>query len=53
LTVTIEEVCGMTWAELSGDFSTWTIPASRAKNGATQIVPLSAPAQELLCSVPK
>ena len=43
-----EEVAGMTWAELSDDFSTWTIPASRAKNGATHIVPLSAPAQDLL-----
>jgi hypothetical protein len=26
----------MTWAEVADDFSTWTIPASRAKNGATQ-----------------
>ena len=41
-----EEVAGMTWAELSADFS--TIPASRAKNGATHIVPLSATAQDLL-----
>jgi integrase len=54
-----EEVAGMTWAELSGgsaatlDFSTWTIPASRAKNGATHIVPLSAPAQDLLRNVPR
>jgi integrase len=47
-----EEVAGMTWAELSGDFSTWTIPASRAKNGATHIVPLNAPAQEVLRGVP-
>jgi integrase len=47
-----EEVSGMTWAELSGDFSTWTIPASRAKNGATHIVPLNAPAQEVLRGVP-
>jgi integrase len=48
-----EEVAGMTWAELSGDFSTWTIPASRAKNGATHIVPLSAQAQDLLRNVPR
>jgi integrase len=47
-----EEVAGMTWAELSGDFCTWTIPASRAKNGATHIVPLSAPAQDLLRGAP-
>ena len=43
----------MTWAELSGDLSTWTIPAGRAKNGATNIVPLSAPAQDLLRSAPR
>jgi integrase len=48
-----EEVAGMTWAELSGDFSTWTIPASRAKNGTTHIVPLSAQAQGLLRNVPR
>jgi integrase len=41
----------MTWAELSDDLSTWTIPASRAKNGATHIVPLSAQAQDLLRSL--
>jgi integrase len=48
-----EEVAGMTWAELSDDLSTWTIPASRAKNGATHIVPVSAPAQDLLRNVPR
>jgi integrase len=48
-----EEVAGMTWAELSDDFSTWTIPASRAKNGATHIVPLSAQARGLLRSLPQ
>jgi integrase len=46
-----EEVAGMTWTELSNDLSTWTIPANRAKNAATHIVPLSAPAQELLRGV--
>jgi integrase len=48
-----EEVAGMTWAELSGDLSTWTIPANRAKNGATHIVPLNAPAQDLLRNLPR
>jgi integrase len=47
------EASGMTWAELSGDFSTWIIPASRAKNGTTHIVPLSEPAQDLLRAAPK
>jgi integrase len=48
-----EEVAGMAWAELNDDLSTWTIPASRAKNGATHIVPLSYQAQDLLRSAPK
>jgi len=48
-----DEVAGMTWAKLAADFSTWTIPASRAKNGTTHIVPLSAPAQDLLRVVPR
>jgi len=48
-----EEVAGMKWAEVSADFSTWVIPASRAKNGATHIVPLSAPAQDLLRTAPR
>jgi integrase len=48
-----EGVAGMTWAELAADFSTWTIPASRAKNGTTHIVPLSAQAQDLLRNVPR
>jgi integrase len=46
-----EEVAGMTWAEVSDDFSTWIIPASRAKNGATHIVPLSMLVQDLLRSL--
>jgi integrase len=48
-----EEVAGVTWAELSDDFSTWTIPASRAKNGATHIVPLPEPALEALRGLPQ
>jgi integrase len=36
-----EEVAGMSWVELDRATATWTIPASRAKNGATQIVPLA------------
>jgi integrase len=48
-----EEVAGMTWAELSDDLSTWIIPASPAKNGATHIVPLSMLVQDLLRNVPR
>ncbi|MBF0562654.1 MAG: integrase arm-type DNA-binding domain-containing protein [Alphaproteobacteria bacterium] len=43
-----EEVGGMTWDEVSPDLTTWTLPAARAKNGAVNMVPLSAPAQDLL-----
>ncbi len=48
-----EEVAGMTWDELKPDFATWTIPASRAKNGAAHIVPLSAHAQAVLRAAPR
>ena len=43
-----DEVAGMTWAELSEDLATWTIPAARTKNGIPHLVPLSGPARELL-----
>ena len=36
------EVAGMSWAELDRATATWTIPAERAKNGLSHIVPLSA-----------
>ncbi len=45
-----EEVAGMTWAEVSPDLTTWTIPADRAKNGVAHVVPLSEAAKELLRS---
>src|SRR5262249_28933669 len=47
-----EEVAGMTWTELSENLTTWTIPASRTKNGIPHLVPLSQPARELLHSLP-
>jgi integrase len=43
-----EEVAGMRWGELTPDLSTWTIPASRAKNGAAHLVPLPLEAQAIL-----
>ncbi|MEI8396931.1 MAG: hypothetical protein WCF85_19560 [Rhodospirillaceae bacterium] len=48
-----EEAGGITWDEISPDLFTWTLPAKRAKNGATHIVPLSRPARDLLASLPK
>ena len=43
-----EEVAGMTWDEISPDLSTWTIPASRAKNNVAHVVPLTPEAQDVL-----
>ena len=43
-----EEVAGMTCDEVAPDFSAWTIPASRAKNGVSHVVPMSSQAKELL-----
>jgi integrase len=42
------EVAGMTWAELSDDLTTWTLPGERTKNGVIHAVPLSGAAQGLL-----
>ena len=42
------EVAGMAWAELSEDLSTFTIPATRAKNGAASVVPLSPQARAIV-----
>lgn len=36
-----DEVAGMKWAELDRARSIWTIPADKAKNGKTHIVPLA------------
>jgi integrase len=42
------EVAGMNWAELADDLATWTMPGERTKNGVAHLVPLSAPARDLL-----
>jgi len=47
-----EEVAGMTWGELSEDLATWTISATRTKNGIPYLVPLSQPASKLLHTLP-
>jgi integrase len=43
-----DECAGMAWSELSHDLTVWTIPATRAKNGQDNIVPLGSPAQDIL-----
>jgi integrase len=46
-----DEVAGMTWAEISEDLMTWTMPGTRTKNSVPHLVPLSQPARELLHSL--
>jgi integrase len=46
------ECAGMRWDELDLQQGTWTLPASRVKNGRTHVVPLSGAAVELLQAVP-
>jgi integrase len=48
-----DEVADMAWSELSDDRSTWTIPASRAKNGQDSIVPLAPQVQAILEAAPR
>jgi integrase len=45
------EVAGMAWREISDDLATWTMPGERTKNAATHVVPLSAPARDLLTAL--
>jgi hypothetical protein len=36
----------MSWAEISADLTTWTMPGGRTKNGVPHVVPLSGSARE-------
>jgi integrase len=47
------EVSGMRWSELDLENAIWTIPAKRAKNGSTHIVPLSPLAMQVIRSIPR
>ena len=47
------EVCGMTWAELDLDKRTWTLPATRTKNGREHVVPLSDAAMSIIEKQPR
>lgn len=48
-----DEVFGADWAEFDLDAGEWIIPPERTKNDRPDIVPLSAPALEVLRSLPK
>lgn len=47
------EVAGMRWSELDLDKGIWTLPAKRAKNATSHIVPLAPLAIFILKSVPR
>jgi len=47
------EVRGMTWAELDGDRTTWTVPGERMKAGIAHRVPLTGRAREILSDMDK
>jgi len=42
------EIASMRWGEIDNDFTTWTLPASRAKNGRAHQVHLTEPARAIL-----
>jgi integrase len=46
-----DEVAAMRWSELSDD--TWTLPATRAKNGKAHVVHMSAPVRDILAAQPR
>lgn len=47
------EVAGMRWSELDLDKGIWTLPAKRAKNATSHIIPLTPLAIFILKSVPR
>jgi integrase len=47
------EVGTMSWGDVAADFSAWTIPSGRAKNGVAHLVPLSSKVQAILQAVPR
>lgn len=49
----VDEVAGIRSAELDRDWTMWTIPGPRAKNGKAHLVPLSPQAQAVLGAVPR
>ena len=48
-----DEVAGMRWADIDLKARTWTLAASATKAGRAHVVPLSAPAIDLLRSLPR
>ena len=44
----LNECAGVAWSELSADLATWTLPASRTKNGVEHNIPLAPQVQAIL-----
>jgi integrase len=49
----LRETAGMRWSDLDLEQGVWTIPADRSKSGRKHIVPLPAPAVEVLDALPR
>lgn len=47
------EIGGMRWSEFNADVTSWTLPATRSKNGRSHTLPLPPLAQEIIQSVPR
>jgi integrase len=45
------EVAGMRWDELNADFTIWTMPGNRTKNGRTHIVHMPEEGQQVLRAI--
>jgi integrase len=48
-----EEIGGLRWSEIDVDKAILTIPGARTKNGEDLILPLPAPAMEIINSIPR
>ena len=48
-----EEVTGLTWAEIDGAMSGWTLPGTRTKNGKPHVIPLTEEMRTLLRAQPR
>jgi integrase len=47
------EIARAQWSEFTDDFSALHLPGTRTKNGHAHVVPLSAPAREILADIPR
>jgi integrase len=48
-----QEIGGMRWSELDAERGTWTLPATRSKNGKAHTLPLSPAAWGIINGVPR